>query len=37
MIQNFVKKTLQNFGELSLLLEDRKLMSLTVLKKMENI
>ena len=37
MIQNYVKRNLQKFGDLSQLLEDMKLMSLTVLKKMANI
>ena len=37
MIQNYINKTLQKFVDLSLLLEDMKLMLLIILQEMENI
>lgn len=37
MIQNYINKILQKFVDLSLLLEDMKLMLLIILQEMENI
>ena len=37
MIQNYINKTLQKFVDLSLLLEDMKLILLIILQEMENI